>query len=176
MLPWANDHNVAHLLTKTVPMNLIWSESAQWLWRSSVRKIPGALITPMDTPIMPPWSNYHDVAHLQAKTVPIIFILDWIGLVSSGVRKIPEARITDSRSLYYAHGHVHVAPMGKRPRGWGSSNELDLEWIGPVVAELWAGRTDEQTDGRMDGDHSIILLFPSERAGDKKDFTVMVVT
>ena len=28
---WANDYDVAHLEAETVPMNLIWSESAQWL-------------------------------------------------------------------------------------------------------------------------------------------------
>ena len=27
----ANDHNVANLDTDTIPMNLIWSESAKWL-------------------------------------------------------------------------------------------------------------------------------------------------
>ena len=54
---WANDHDVAHLHAKTVPKNLIWSASAKWLLSSSVRKIPGALIPPMGTPIMPPWAN-----------------------------------------------------------------------------------------------------------------------
>ena len=51
---WANDQDAAHLQTKTVPKNLIWSESAQWLQSSSVCKIPGALIMPMGTPNMPP--------------------------------------------------------------------------------------------------------------------------
>ena len=36
---WANDHDVAHLQAKTIPMNLIWSESAQWLWSYSIRKV-----------------------------------------------------------------------------------------------------------------------------------------
>ena len=61
-----NHHAVAYLQAKTVPMNLIWSESAQWLWSFSVRKIPGAFIMPMGMPIMPPWANDHDNAHLQA--------------------------------------------------------------------------------------------------------------
>ena len=39
--------------------------------------------------------------------------------------------------------HAHVGLMGKWPwhrcisTGWGSSNELDLEWICPVGAEFW---------------------------------------
>ena len=45
MPPWANDHDVAHVQPETVLMNLIWSESAQWLPTSGVREIPGALIT-----------------------------------------------------------------------------------------------------------------------------------
>ena len=61
MPPWANGHGVAHLQPKTVPMNLIWSESAQWLLSSSVRKIPGALITSMGMPIMPPWANDYNI-------------------------------------------------------------------------------------------------------------------
>ena len=70
---------------------------------------------PMGTPIMPTWANDHDVAHLQAKTIPKnLFwseLAQW--LVSSGVRKIPEALSTDCRSTYYTHVHAHVALMGK---------------------------------------------------------------
>ena len=78
-------------------------------------------------------------------------------LLSSSIRKIPEALITDSRSLYYVLGHGHVAPMGKWPwhyssRGWDNPNELDLEWISHVVAELWPA-------GRLAGDHSIVPLL-----------------
>ena len=160
-------------------MNLICIESAQWLRRYGVGKFQGALITPMGTPIMAPWANDHDVAHLQANTVPknLIWSASAQCLPSSVVRKIPWALITDSmspyckfqepllqipgalitdpRGRYYVHGHVHVAPLGKWPwrcisRGWDSSNELDLEWIGLVVAELRAGRTERQTDGRME--------------------------
>ena len=28
---WANDHDIAHLEAETIPTNLIWSESAEWL-------------------------------------------------------------------------------------------------------------------------------------------------
>ena len=55
----------------TAPVNLIWSESTQWLRSSDVRKIQGAIITPMGTPIMPPWAKDHDVAHVQAKAISI---------------------------------------------------------------------------------------------------------
>ena len=62
-----------------------------------------------------------------------------------------------------------MAPMGKWPlcctsRGWDSSIELELEWIGLVVAEVWA----RWMDGRMDRqtDHSRVPPFPFRRAGD----------
>ena len=47
------------------------------------------------------------------------------------------------RGFYHAHGHAHYAPMGKwqwrcTSTGQYSSIELDLEWIGSVVAEFWA--------------------------------------
>ena len=89
---------------KTVPKNLIWSESAQWLLSSDIRKISGALITPMDTPIMPPWAHDHAVAYLQAKTVPMNLIwsesAQW--LLSSGVQ--------DSRSPYHVPGMAIMPP------------------------------------------------------------------
>ena len=39
IIRYANDHDVAHLLSKTIPMNLIWSKSAQWLLSYSVCKV-----------------------------------------------------------------------------------------------------------------------------------------
>ena len=42
---WSNDHDVAHPHAKMVPMKLIWSESAQWLLISSVRKVSRVIIT-----------------------------------------------------------------------------------------------------------------------------------
>ena len=47
---WGNKHDVAHLWTKMVLINLIWSESTQWLQSSSLCQIPEARITPMDMP------------------------------------------------------------------------------------------------------------------------------
>ena len=105
-----------------------------------------------------PWANNHDVAHLQAQTIKKNLIwsesVQWFR--SSGVRKIPEALITGYRCAYYAHVHAHVAPMGKWPdrcssRGRDSSNEHDLEWIGPVVAGLLSYGADERTDGKGGG-------------------------
>ena len=103
MPPWANDHATAYLQAKTVPMNLIWSELAQWLWSFGIRKIPGALITPMGMHIMPPWANDHTVAYLQPKGVPINFIWNksaqW--LLSYGILKFwPDAldRLRDGRT------------------------------------------------------------------------------
>ena len=56
--------DVACLQANMVPNNTIWSASAPWLLGFSVSKIQGALVTPMDMPIMPPRPNDHDVAHL----------------------------------------------------------------------------------------------------------------
>ena len=74
MPPWSNDHDVTHLQAKTILMNLIWSESAQWLLSSHVYKIARTLIIPMWTSIMPPWANDHNIAHLHANTVPMDLI------------------------------------------------------------------------------------------------------
>ena len=52
--PWAKDRDIAHLQTRTVPINLIWSKSALWLQSSGVRKIPGAFITSTGTPTICP--------------------------------------------------------------------------------------------------------------------------
>ena len=71
---WANDHDAARLYAKTVPMNLIWSESAQWLLSSSIYKVTRTLITPLGTPMWPWWANNHDAAHLQTEAVPMNLI------------------------------------------------------------------------------------------------------
>ena len=92
---WADDHDIAHLQAKTVPINLIWSESAQWLLSCGIRKIPGVLNTPMGMPKRPQWANDHDVAHLQANVVPMNLIWSESAhrLLSSGVHKVPRALI-----------------------------------------------------------------------------------
>ena len=53
-----------------VPMNLIWSELAQWLRNSGIRKIPRALIMAK----WPKWANDHDARYLLAKTIPMNLI------------------------------------------------------------------------------------------------------
>ena len=74
MPEWAIGHDVAQLEARTVQMNLIWSESDQWLLSSGVHKIPRALIMPMGMPILPQWANNRDVAQLEAKTVQMNLI------------------------------------------------------------------------------------------------------
>ena len=95
MPEWAIDHDVAQLQAKTVQMNLIWSESDQWLLSYGIRKIQRALIMPMGMPIMPEWTNDHHVAQLEAKTIQINLIWsEWDQwLLSYGVHKIPRALI-----------------------------------------------------------------------------------
>ena len=71
---WANDHDVAHLQSRTVPINLIWSESAQWLLSFAIHKVPRAFIMSVGTPMWPRSANDWDVAHRKAKIVPMNFI------------------------------------------------------------------------------------------------------
>ena len=109
MAPWTNEHDVAHLQPNTVPMNLIWSESAQCLQRSGVRKIPGALITPMGTPITPPWQKNCDVAYQQAKTVEKLD-LEW------SVPVVAEFRHPQDFSPYFRFQEPLLRPW-ERPCG-----------------------------------------------------------
>ena len=79
------DAKLQHLQTKTIPMNLIWCESALWLQSSSIRKIPGILITPMDMPMCARWEN--DLEWLCTSTGQDStngFDLDWICQVIDG--------------------------------------------------------------------------------------------
>ena len=128
MPPWANDHDVAHLQVKTVTMNLIWIKSSQWLLSFSICKIPGAIIMPMGMPILPSWANDHDIAHIQAKTVPMNLIwsesAQW--LRHSSICKIPGALTMPI-----------MLPWRCTSTGQDSSKQVNLEWIGPVVAEFW---------------------------------------
>ena len=58
MPPWANDYEFAHLWAKRVPMNLIWSGSAQWLLSCRIHKISKTPIMPMGMPFQTP-GVYH---------------------------------------------------------------------------------------------------------------------
>ena len=84
--------------------------------------------------------------------------MEWISPVFAEFR-----HLQDFRGLYHAHWHAHYAPMGKWPSlctltGQDSSNELDLEWISPVVTQLrhlqslgrTNGRADRRTNERME--------------------------
>ena len=115
----------------------------------------------MGKPIMPSWANDHHVVFVQAKMVP----QPWFGVNRpSGCWVLASAR--SSYKLLYRFqepllhpwacpcGQMSKWPLCSTSRAWDSSNELDLEWISPVFGELWAG----QTNGRTDGDHSIVPL------------------
>ena len=39
---WANGHGIAHVQAKTIPMDLIWTESVQWLLINGVHRVPRA--------------------------------------------------------------------------------------------------------------------------------------
>ena len=99
---WANDH--AHLQTKTVPMNLIRSNSARWLLSSIVHRIPRAIITLMGKPMWAWWANDHNGEYLQTKTTPMnLFWGETVRfLLSSGVHTIPGALITPMDTTIWA--------------------------------------------------------------------------
>ena len=63
---WANDNAVAHIRAKTVPWDLKYSESAQWLWSYSVRK-SGQTNQWMEGQMNRPTSDYF--------IVPLTFLL-----------------------------------------------------------------------------------------------------
>ena len=92
---WANEKDIAHLQAKTVSINLIWCASAKSLLSSGIHKNPGAFTLPMAMPIMTPWANHYDIAHLQTKTVTTNLIwsdsTQW--LLSSSVCTTPRAFI-----------------------------------------------------------------------------------
>ena len=122
--------------------NLIWSESAQWLLSSGVGKIPRAFIMPIGMPIMPPWANAYDVAHLQPKIVPINLI--WSesaqGLLSYGICKVWAGRIDGrmdrwmkewtNEQIDREHSIVPLISFGK---GGGQKtfvvNDCSIKWL-----------------------------------------------
>ena len=181
---WANDQDVARLQTKTVPKNLIWSESAQWLRSYSVRKISGALITPMGVPIMPPWANHHYVAHLQAMTVPT-----WFGVNRLSGYKVTASAIFQSPLLQIPGALITPMDMPMWPQRASGRDVAHLEAETVPIDLIWSEsaqwllsyrpdqradrRTDRRVDWRWGGGHSIIHLFPSERAGDKNIHLVL---
>ena len=113
MPPWVKDHDVAHVQAKTIPINLIWSELVSWMPSSSGHKIPGAFITAMGMPILPPWANDHRDAHLQTKTVPMNLILSKLAqwLLSSVIHKILEAFIMPMGMAIMPHDVAKTVPM-----------------------------------------------------------------
>ena len=149
---WANDHDVAYSQAKTIPMNLIWNESAWWFLSSGIHKVPRALITPMCTPMWPRWAN--DMwCTSTGQDGSNELDLKWICPVVAEF-----GHLQSSKSTCDACGHAHMAPMGKWPwhcksTGPDSSNEHDLEWISPVVAELQCPQSLGPTNSRSLNGH-----------------------
>ena len=176
---WANDHDVAHLQAKTVPMNLIWSESSQWLLSSSVPKIPKALITPIGTPIWPPWANDYNIAHLQAKAVQMHLIWSessqW--LPSSGIRQIPRVLITPTGTpiwLPRANDHDDANLQAKTIQiNLISSGLVQQLWSYSIhkVGDRWTdGQKNRWTEGRTDANFFIHGWWtPFRRNGVRND-------
>ena len=79
MLPqWANDHDVVNLPAKTVPINLISSESTP-LPSSGASSVQRAFITPMVALMWPRYANFNDAGHLRANK----FQWTWLNRSSS---------------------------------------------------------------------------------------------
>ena len=53
---WVNDHDIAHVQSKTIPMDLIWTESVNWLLINVVRKVPRA---PAHVDQISKWPRHH---------------------------------------------------------------------------------------------------------------------
>ena len=113
----------------------------------------------------------------------IAFRRTWLGM-NQWIRSVfAEFRgLQDSSILYYAHGHPRWIQ-------WPNDHEVahlqaktvPMNWIWRELAQwlmsygirrYWPGRTDGQTNGqtheRTHGDNSLVLLFPSDRAGTIK--------
>ena len=156
----ANDHGVFIFTAKMDPMNLIWSESAQWLLTSSVRKIQGALIMPVGMPLWLWRANENDVAHVQVKMVPMNLIWSELAqwLRNSGIHKIPRALImaiwpkwaNDHDARYLLAKTIPMNLIQSESAQW-------LQSYG--VLKDWADWLDKWTDGRTDRDNSIVTLF-----------------
>ena len=160
---WANNYGVAHSQAKMIPVNLIWSESAKWLLISVVHKTPGAVITSTGTSMWPQWANDHDVAHLQAQTVPI----NWFGGNREGISGccvIVSAKfvlitpVPTPMWLRWANGH-DVAHLQAKTVPINLIWSESVQWLLSYGArKVWPGRTDGRTDEQTDEDNSIILL------------------
>ena len=118
-----------------------------------VRKILGAPIMPMGTPIRPRWANYHGVAHLRAKAVSMNLIwsesAQW--LLSSRAARFQGPLLCPC---------AHPCGVNKLPWCCTSTGQdgFQWNWFGenpPVVTELRHPQSLERTDGG----HSIVPIF-----------------
>ena len=106
------------------------------MWSSSIRNIPGALITPIGVPMMPPWANNHALHAYRPRHVQ----WTWFGMNRpSGCWVLASARFQEPLSHPSACPWCHHGQITMRctPTDQDTSNEPGLGWIGPVVAEFW---------------------------------------
>ena len=159
---WANDHDVAHLQAKMVPMNLNWVESTQWWLRSSIRKVTRVINTPVGKPMWPWWENDHDVAHLQIKTVPMTLIWNESTqrLLSSSICKVLRLIIMPmSMTIWPQWANDHDAAHIQ-----AKTVPKNFIWSEPsscgVTVPARCGRTDGRMDGQMEGQTLTIFIVP----------------
>ena len=136
---------MAHLAAEPVSINLFRTYHCSFKYHKQITGASHVLWTRFQERLLRPWgprwANYHDVAHVQAEAIPMNLI--W-GESAPGISPVVAEfwHLQDSRSPDHAHGHAHYATLGKWPQRCTStdqdgSNELDLEWTSPVVANFW---------------------------------------
>ena len=116
---WSNDHDVVHLQAETAPVNLIWSEPAQWLLRSSAHMVTRVIITPLDTPMGP-----------DEQMTMMLHIYKWVRSRNCG------CLVTWFCYQLIAKPGNKTATVSWPDPDQDGSNELNLEWIRQAVAEF----------------------------------------
>ena len=93
---WASDKKVAYFWAKTNPMNLIWSQLAQWLLDYGIRKVQQPVVWPMGQLWRDRRICDHNFAHLQDKKISVDLI--WMGLSAPNPVSGPVRCGTDGRN------------------------------------------------------------------------------
>ena len=131
--PWAKDHDVAHLQAKTVPMNSIWSKMRR------AKDCGISASAEFQEPSSRPWAR--QLCPHRQMTIPLPmyrprrFRWTWFGLNRPRGCGVPaSSKFQEPLSRPWArplcrHGQITAT-------GQDGSKELDLGWIGLVVAEL----------------------------------------
>ena len=117
--------------TKAILINLIWSEPSLWLLSYGVCKIVGALITPIETPILAQMGKWPGQRGFNG----FIWSESFLWLLSSDIHTVSKALImplcTPTWRRWANYCGVNCTSTGQHiPQGH------NLEWIGPVVTEL----------------------------------------